>query len=206
MSTARLRGGQARQDQLLSITLDVLRETGYDRLTIDEVVARAHASKTTVYRRWPSKSALVVAAFVNAVSDLPAGRDTGSLRGDLLAFFHDLIAEMERLADVMAGLVGELRRNTELAAAMREGYIYARRQAVIDAFVRARDRGEIAKSADVDMLWQIAPAVIFFRWLLTGEPVGREEAHRLVTEVVLPLALAGTDGDADRHSGPGTGP
>ncbi|MDT0441393.1 TetR/AcrR family transcriptional regulator [Streptomyces johnsoniae] len=190
MSMAPLRGGQARRDQLLNITLDVLRENGYERLTIDEVVGRARASKTTVYRRWPSKSALVVAALVNAISDLPASHDTGSLRGDLLAYFHDLIDEMERLADVMAGLVGELRRNSELAAAMRKGYIDARRRPVIDAFVRARDRGEMASTADVDLLWQIAPAVIFFRWLLTGVPVAREETHRLVHDVVLPLALA----------------
>ena len=56
-----------REAELLAITLDVLRETGYDNLTIDKVVARAHASKATVYRRWPSKSDLVAAAFAHAV-------------------------------------------------------------------------------------------------------------------------------------------
>ncbi|ONK11244.1 HTH-type transcriptional repressor KstR [Streptomyces sp. MP131-18] len=199
---APLPGGQARRDQLLKVTLEVLRENGYDRLTIDEVVGRARASKTTVYRRWPSKSALVVAALVDAISDLPASHDTGSLRGDLLAYFHDLIDEMERLADIMAGLVGELRRNSELATAMRKGYIDARRQPVIDAFIRARDRGEIASTADVDLLWQIAPAVMFFRRLLTGVPVEREETHRLVHDVVLPLAFDAPRTPPPHHSTP----
>ena len=48
-----------REAELLTVTLQVLDETGYDKLTVDQVVARAHASKTTVYRRWPSKAELV---------------------------------------------------------------------------------------------------------------------------------------------------
>ncbi|MEV0318187.1 TetR/AcrR family transcriptional regulator [Streptomyces sp. NPDC050658] len=188
MSVAPLRGGRPRQDQLLGATLDVLREKGYDRLTVDAVVARARASKATVYRRWPSKSALVVAAFASAVEGVATQRDTGSLRGDLLAALDGLLGEMERLGDVIAGLVGELRRNTELAEAMRAGYIDAQRQMVVDIFDRARARGELAAEADVEMLWQLAPSVISFRVLLAGEPVDRAYVTRLVDEVVLPLA------------------
>jgi AcrR family transcriptional regulator len=188
MSVAPLRGGRPRQDQLLGATLDVLREKGYDRLTVDAVVARARASKATVYRRWPSKSALVVAAFVSAVEGVATQRDTGSLRGDLLAALDGLLDEMDRLGDVIAGLVGELRRNPELADAMRDGYIDAQRQMVVDIFDRARERGELAAGADVEMLWQLAPSVISFRVLLAGEPVDRAYVKRLVDEVVLPLA------------------
>src|SRR5512146_1654155 len=73
-----------REVELLTVALEVLRETGYDKFTVDQVVARAHASKTTVYRRWPSKAELVCAAFAYHVriGDTP---DTGSLRDDLLA-------------------------------------------------------------------------------------------------------------------------
>nr|QXL90826.1 TetR family transcriptional regulator [Streptomyces sp.] len=188
MSVAPLRGGRPRQDQLLGATLDVLREKGYDRLTVDAVVARARASKATVYRRWPSKSALVVAAFASAVEGVATQRDTGSLRGDLLAALDGLLGEMDRLGDVIAGLVGELQRNAELADAMRAGYIDAQRQMVVDIFNRARERGELAAGADVEMLWQLAPSVISFRVLLAGEPVDRAYVTRLVDEVVLPLA------------------
>lgn len=188
MSVAPLRGGRPRQDQLLGATLDVLREKGYDRLTVDAVVARARASKATVYRRWPSKSALVVAAFASAVEGVATQRDTGSLRGDLLAALDGLLGEMDRLGDVIAGLVGELRRNPELADAMRAGYIDAQRQMVVDIFNRARDRGDLAAGADVEMLWQLAPSIISFRVLLAGEPVDRAYVKRLVDEVVLPLA------------------
>lgn len=52
-----------REVELLDVTLQLLQENGYDRLTVDAVAATARASKATVYRRWPSKAELVLAAF-----------------------------------------------------------------------------------------------------------------------------------------------
>jgi AcrR family transcriptional regulator len=188
MSVTPLRGGPAREAELLGAVLDVLRETGYDRLTIDAVVARARASKQTVYRRWPSKADLVVAAFAAAVSAAPESPDTGHLRDDLLALLDGLLHELAALGDVIAGLLGELRRNPVLATAMEEHFIASRREAVVSVFDRARARGEMAADTDVDLLWQLAPAALFFRALISGEPVDRELARRLVDHVVMPLA------------------
>ena len=192
MSVTPLRGGQARQDELLAATIDVLRETGYDRLTIDAVVARARASKTTVYRRWPSKSALVVAAFTDAVRAIPARPDTGSLREDLVVLLDGLVAEFDRLGDVMTGLIGELRRSPDLAEAMRTGFIKARRQVMMDVFDQARERGEIAGDANLETIWYLGPALVFFRTLMLGEPVDGAFVRRTVDEVVLPVTRAAT--------------
>ncbi|MGP3964287.1 TetR/AcrR family transcriptional regulator [Nonomuraea sp. 3N208] len=188
MSVTPLRGGPAREAELLGAVLDVLRETGYDRLTVDAVVARARASKQTVYRRWPSKADLVVAAFAGAVSAGPEPPDTGRLRDDLLALLDGLLQELTELGDVIAGLLGELRRNPALATAMEENFIASRREAVVSVFERARARGELAADADEDLLWQLAPATIFFRALISGQPVDRELARRLVDHVIIPLA------------------
>jgi AcrR family transcriptional regulator len=187
MAATPLRGGPARHAELLRAALDVLRETGYDRLTVDAVAARAHASKQTIYRRWPSKADLVVAAFANAVAQAPAPGDAGGLRDDLLALLDSIVGELADLGDVIAGLIGELRRNSQLAAAMRSGYIDGRRNAALDVFARARARGELTADADIELLWQVAPAMIFFRMLIAGEPVDRDVIHRLVDEIVMPL-------------------
>lgn len=184
-----LRGGPAREAELLGVVLDVLRETGYDRLTIDAVAARAKAGKHTVYRRWPSKAELVVAAFVNAVSGKPALPDTGELRGDLLALMESLVGELARLGDVVAGLVGEIQHNADLARAVRQNYVASRRRLTLEVFERAWARGELSRSADTDLLWQVGPAVLFFRALVSGEPVDHELARRLVDHIVLPIAL-----------------
>ncbi|MEU7836046.1 MULTISPECIES: TetR/AcrR family transcriptional regulator [unclassified Nonomuraea] len=189
MSVTPLRGGPAREAELLGVVLDVLRETGYDRLTIDAVAARAKAGKHTVYRRWPSKAELVVAAFVNAVSTTPVAPDTGELRADLLGLMESLVGELARLSDVVAGLVGEILHNADLARAVQQNYVATRRRLTLEVFERAWTRGELSRSADTDLLWQVGPAVLFFRALVSGEPVDSELARRLVDHVVLPLAL-----------------
>jgi len=78
--------GVSRERAILSAVIGLLGEAGYEAMTMDAVAARAHASKTTIYRRWPGKPELVRAA----VDAYIAGRvlrsaDTGSLRGDLLS-------------------------------------------------------------------------------------------------------------------------
>ncbi|MBN6038234.1 TetR/AcrR family transcriptional regulator [Amycolatopsis sp. 195334CR] len=187
MTTAPLRGGQARQDELLAATIDVLRETGYDRLTIDAVVARARASKATVYRRWPNKAALVVAAFTRAIEISQEPPDTGSLREDLVAVLGGLMTELDRLGDVMTGLIGELRRSPELAEAMRGGFIAARRELMMQVFERAKARGEFTGDAYLDTLWYLGPALVFFRTLMLGEPVDSAFVEHVVDDIVLPL-------------------
>ncbi|GAA2275174.1 TetR/AcrR family transcriptional regulator [Nonomuraea roseoviolacea subsp. roseoviolacea] len=190
MSVTPLRGGPAREAELLGAVLEVLRETGYDRLSVDTVAARARASRQTVYRRWRTKADLVVAAFVSAASPLPEVPDMGSLRGDLLWLMEFLVAELEPLGDVIAGLVGEIRHNRELAAAVDRHYVTGRRRLMLEVFQRAWDRGELAAAADTELLWQLGPAALLFRGLISGEPVDGDLARRLVDHVLLPLALA----------------
>ena len=172
---------------MLAATIDVLRETGYDRLTIDAVVARARASKTTVYRRWPNKAALVVAAFTHAIQDIPKPPDTGSLRDDLVIILDGLMTELDQLGDVFTGLIGELRRSPDLADAMRTGFVATRREMVLRVFERARQRGELAADTDVDTIWYVGPALIFFRVILLGEPVDHAFVHHVVDHILLPL-------------------
>src|ERR1700728_3985107 len=73
-----------RETEILEVTLRLLQEHGYDQLTIDAVAAEARASKATVYRRWPSKAELVLAAFIEGIRQVAVPPETGTLRGDLL--------------------------------------------------------------------------------------------------------------------------
>ncbi len=77
--------GEARTAAILDTALRVLVADGYERFTIDSVAAQAHASKTTIYRRWNNKAELVKSALdahdANCNDQVP---DTGSLRGDLM--------------------------------------------------------------------------------------------------------------------------
>src|ERR1700730_6730586 len=86
----RRRGEESRDPESLRAALDVLAETGYERMTMDAVAARARTGKATIYRRWASKAQLVVDAIASAghmgvTTQRASLPDTGSLRGDLLA-------------------------------------------------------------------------------------------------------------------------
>ncbi|TDE11211.1 TetR/AcrR family transcriptional regulator [Jiangella asiatica] len=190
MPDAPLRMGRSRESELLDAVVEVLRETGYDRLTVDAVVAKARASKTTVYRRWPTKSELVIAAVSHATNDLPVNADTGSLRDDLLIVLEGLRLELEGFGDLIPGLVSGARRDPELARAFRENLVAPGRDGVLDILSRAKARGELPADADIDMLWRLPPAMMFLRLLITGEPLERDYVRHLVDDVVLPLAHA----------------
>src|ERR1700740_598608 len=76
--------GSPREAELLAVTLRLLQEHGYDGLTVDAVASAARASKATVYRRWPSKAELVLAAFIEGIRQVAGPPNPGTLRGDLL--------------------------------------------------------------------------------------------------------------------------
>src|SRR3954467_7617569 len=95
-----------RDTEILQAAIDVLAETGYDRMTVDMVAARAKAGKATVYRRWASKAELVVdavACMKKVDVESTALPDTGTLRGDLVAMMkpHTII-DAEKKLRVMA--------------------------------------------------------------------------------------------------------
>jgi AcrR family transcriptional regulator len=153
----------------------VLRETGYDNLTVDKVVARAHASKTTVYRRWPSKAELVCAAFAHQVRGTATLPDTGSLRGDLLQLAEIIARDAGLYASTMAGILAASSRIPQL-----------RKLLVDDLYRDAVDRGEIVPEVISEEIWDVLPGYISFRMLQHGRPVTAGTLRALVDELLLP--------------------
>jgi AcrR family transcriptional regulator len=181
----------AREREILDVTGELLTEIGYERLTIDAVAARAHASKATIYRRWPGKPALVAAALrhLTCAGSSPA-EYTGDLRADLLAHLRAARDQLAARGSLLAGLVTAMRHDPELAALVRADI--ARCQAGTSALLaRHAAVGNLRPppegSADVELVRQLAPAQVLTRILVTGEPVDEDFLARLVDGVLLPL-------------------
>ncbi|KAA9106496.1 TetR/AcrR family transcriptional regulator [Microbacterium rhizomatis] len=181
-----------RDPEILDAALEVLAETGYDGMTIDMVAARAKAGKATLYRRWSSKSELVldaVACMKSNDRDLTSPPDTGTLRGDLIAMVKSpTIQESERKLKVMAGIVSMIARDPDLATAAREALVEPRAAANRIIFARAVARGEIPAGCDIETLCVIGPAMVSYRTLMLREPVNREFMIRVIDEIILPAA------------------
>ena len=182
------------QDAILRAALDGLAELGYDRLSMDEIAARAHAGKGALYRRWPSKAALVVAAVMAwreqaAAVTVP---DTGSLSGDIAAMIAavpDFDEAASQQMAVIVGLASAAMRDPELRAALADNLL-ARPRALFRA-VRdhAVARGEIAGDRELDLIPDIVIGLNMLRILL-GETPDRDYVSRVLTTIIHPLLTA----------------
>ena len=181
-----------REDAILAATREVVAESGYERLTIEAVAARARASKATIYRRWSGKAALVGDALRCRPLAMPVMPDSGDLRTDMVEGILAFVADLsEQDADLVVGLVAAMRSDPDLAAMVREQTVSCRRTAASAWLHRAVARGQIHPDADTDVVADLVPAVVFMRLLVTGEPVDEPFVSHLVDSVLLPLLTGG---------------
>jgi AcrR family transcriptional regulator len=173
--------------------IGLLGEAGYAAMTIDAVAARAHASKATIYRRWPGKAALVRAAVdAHIAGQVPADQDTGSLRGDLLAVLLAMRSHLTpEFMAMMSGLVHAMRTDRELAASLQS---LIDQDAVAEQIIgRAVRRGELPAAAEqtlVSLVHEVIEAQLFRRLMMSAE-LDAAFARHVVDDIILPL-LAGT--------------
>ncbi|SCF69938.1 TetR/AcrR family transcriptional regulator [Streptomyces sp. Ncost-T10-10d] len=179
--------GPRAAEAIFETTLRHLAERGYTRLTIEAVAQDSGVNKTTIYRWWPSKPALLRAAMLHArVLDIDIP-DTGSLRGDLIALTEqitDLLTDGRTEPVARAMTSGTGLPDDELAALTRDFFAdrFSREQPV---FARATARGELPENADPMLLLDLIAGAVWMRVLLRREPVPPDFA-RDVVDAVLP--------------------
>ncbi|MGW1077903.1 TetR/AcrR family transcriptional regulator [Streptomyces sp. NPDC002537] len=134
-----------REGELYAAVLEILREVGYDALTMDAVAARTRSSKATLYRQWRGKPELVASALRHQKPVKTSDVDTGSVRGDLQALVCAADdAQMEKDAALMRGLGRAIHTNPDLLRALREMLIEPELAGLDAVMRRGVDRGEIA--------------------------------------------------------------
>jgi len=188
-------------NDVLEATLDVLARNGYAALSFEEVAAKAGVSRTTVYRRWPSKHDLVRTALLRLAEMRSAARDTGTLRGDLLEFIRVKIIddrrERERQAGLLRALMAEFGDQELLALArlVRDRM----QQPIVAAVERAIARGELPPGTDPLLVIDPVFATLHFRLAVFGHEPDLGLAEQLV-DVVLAGARAGAAVRRTRHA------
>lgn len=175
-----------REAELLAVTLELLQEHGYDRLTLDAVATTAHASKATLYRRWPTKAELVMAAFVEGTRQVAVDPDTGTLRGDLLRLAESICAHVSTHAGTIRAVLVEVSRSPELDAMMQEQFLDQRQALMAHVLAQAVDRGEIDACAITEDLWDVLPGYLIYRSVLTGRAPSGRTVQDLVDNVLIP--------------------
>ena len=139
--------GLPREAELLAVTLQLLQEHGYDRLTVDAVATTARASKATLYRRWPTKAELVLAAFVEGTRQVAVPtRHRHAARGPAALWASRSALTSSAHASTIRAVLVEISRSAELDAMMQQQFLDQRKALMEHVLARAVDRGEIEAS------------------------------------------------------------
>jgi AcrR family transcriptional regulator len=180
----------AREQAILAAAAELVVEVGYERVTVDAIAARAHASKSTMYRKWPGKAELVADALrrqaEGSATELP---DTGSLRSDLLLTVRS-IAQTFTGGDAgpsLLSLVEAIRADPVLRDIIRSQIDERSGHDGALICTRATSRGESVDADRGPAVIGLALAHLFLRTLLGGEPPSDDEQQSLVDQILLPL-------------------
>ena len=170
---------------ILDAATELFCELGYDGLSIEGVAAKAGVGKTTIYRRYPTKLDLVMAASIHMGAGRIPAVETGEVRADLLSiaksYVHMLTATtVGRAIPMMIVAKGQ---NPELAAA-HDAYVASRRSVSVGVIRRAMDRGDLPADADPDLISDLLTGPIFLRVFVTGQPVTEAYLAALVDSIL----------------------
>lgn len=188
----------ARADRaILKATIELLVETGYGGMSVEAVAARAQVGKATIYRRWPSKKALVADAL-RGLSDSVRMPDTGNTREDLIALLLDFrrVTSASYIGPMTGRIISAAISNPEFMKIYWENAILPRRKAVAEILTRGQSRGELREDLDIELVLDMLPGTAVYRILIsrhgleTGAPQS-VNAEELVNTIWAGIAADG---------------
>jgi AcrR family transcriptional regulator len=195
--SANRRPGRPRSEQaeqaIIEATLDLFAERGFEGVCVEAVAARAGVGKATIYRRWPHKEELLLAAFGSLKSPYPEPGGV-SVRDDLLAMVKVMCADKAdpRKARRYALLLGEGEKYPRLMARYMETVVEPRRDVMRAVIRRGIETGELRPDTDVEVALLTLIGVVLAKEK-SGDPdaLNDEFAARVVNGVLLGLAARG---------------
>ena len=190
------RPGRPRSEQaeqaIIEATLDLFGEQGFEGVCVEAVAARAGVGKATIYRRWPNKEELLLAAFGSLKSPYPEPAGV-SVRDDLVAMVRVMCSDKAdpRKARRYALLLGEGEKYPRLMARYKETVVEPRRDVMRAVIRRGIETGELRPDVDVEVaLLALTGVVLAKEKSAPGDPdaLNDEFAARVVDGVLLGLA------------------
>jgi AcrR family transcriptional regulator len=173
------------RERVLTATLDLMTETGLGGLTIDDVSKRSGVAKTTIYRHWPNRTALVIDACLRMTDGDDEPPDTGSIADDVQAVLTNLATLLvtARWASILPSIVDAAERDPEIAE------VHSRLQRwhaapLRAALERAVLRGEIPPEADLSSIAAALLGPLYFRRWFSREPIDEGFVESIVEGVL----------------------
>ncbi len=159
---------EASRQSILRSTLKLLKQHGgFAELSIEAIAADANVGKTTVYRWWPTKAALVADAFSTSADQELRFPDTGSVQRDMSLQMRRLIRIFRsNRGKLVAALLAGGQSDPKLIQAFRERFLWPRRKQAYQTLQRGIDRGELPAGSDLDLVLDSLYGPIYMRFLI----------------------------------------
>jgi AcrR family transcriptional regulator len=173
------------REKILKAAYEMLDEVGFMDLTIEGVAARAEVGKPTIYRRWKTKAALAMDAFLKQITPEIFFPDTGSAIEDFREQMYKLVKLMNsRKGEVLATVIGSGQVDGELMAAFRDNWLKPRRDDAKKILQTGVERGELRKDIDAEVAIDALYSPLFYRLLLKHQPLTEEFVDELLDLVI----------------------
>lgn len=192
------RRGEELEEALLDAAWDELVEAGFGRLTMESVAARAKTGVAVLYRRWPRKDDLVIAAIAryHRVHHVDAP-DTGSLRGDLIALLSGFGEGGTAFTTVVSAAFSGLLADSGLTPAeVRARFVKDRPLQSMQIYRRAHERGEIDLGSVPEAVLAMPFDLVRHDLLMTLKPIPRDRVLAIVDDLFLPLVAKDSQPEA----------
>ncbi|RII17938.1 Transcriptional regulator, TetR family [Streptomyces sp. YIM 130001] len=193
-SATRRRGAQL-EEAILQAAAELLKESGVPALTMDEVARRAGTNKNALYRRWPNRVALGVAAYHRLAATETVLPDTGSLRGDTLEMLRRANSTWSSpYGEILRGLIAAAGSTPELLAKLRDPAADSAHEAAwLTLLGRAVARGDAAPEALHPRVAYTPMALLRNEYVTIGAPTVPDAVlAEIIDEVFLPLVRGRT--------------
>jgi AcrR family transcriptional regulator len=173
---------------VLTATLHAVAEHGADAISISEIARQAEVHETSIYRRWPTKEHLLLDALLDySEARLPIP-DTGTLRGDLVAFATAVTAYLDSPLGRTLARTMAVASDDDVLAASRVQFWKSRLDLASAMISRAKDRGEVPADLDAAAAVELVIAPLHFRALLTRQPVDEHDIAQTIDTLLTGLA------------------
>lgn len=182
------RGGRPRDPHIdaavLGATLALLEECTYAQLSLEQVARRADTSKPAIYRRWPGKQHLVLAALATRLAEVGTP-DTGCTMCDLNEGINVFVQAFARIRpEVLSSLLADCVRDPELHERFMRTLFDPPRCAVATMLDRATERGDLREDVDRDLVLDLLGSLVHYRALF-GHATTDERAVAKAVEALL---------------------
>ena len=181
------------RESILNASAELLLARGLGAVSMDAVAERAGVSKATIYRWWPTKETLALDALYHEwAATRPRGRETGSLREDLLSLLRPWVRLLGKrpYGRVIAALIAEAQADPAFAEQYRERFVEPRRDQARPILTRAIERGELPATTDVELALDLLYGPLYHRLLHGHAPLSERFLRQLVDTVLAGLTSA----------------